>query len=187
MGVVVLELDSTLKRNCRMRSIIEPAMTLIVIDCQQFQGRDRLGKDIVGVIFELDSTWDVRSKMTSPLLGKLSVIWKVIRLDRLCHIVKCDENRGQCYMETGSDSTYMGFRLQETTLLKAHGQLDTTCRTLEVCHLGDVRLELIVLYEKSYTMKCLVQHDVLCHLTSCTIDVVYGLMSFVSISIGNSI
>ena len=26
----------------------------------------------------------------------------------LCHIVECDENRGQCHLETGSDLTIMG-------------------------------------------------------------------------------
>ena len=81
------------------------------------------------MIFELDLTWDVRSEMTSPLLGRSSVIWKVTGPDMLCHIVECDENHGQCYLETGSNSTCMGCHLQETTPLKAHGQSDTTCRT----------------------------------------------------------
>ena len=48
-GVVGMKSDSTLERNCRMRTVIDHEMTLIVIECEQSQGRARHRKGIIGM------------------------------------------------------------------------------------------------------------------------------------------
>ena len=77
MGVVKVDSDSTLERDCHMRSVIDHDTTLIVIECESSRNRARHRKDVVG--------------MTCCLFGKSSVIWKLTGLDMYekSHAWKC--------------------------------------------------------------------------------------------------
>ena len=48
-SVVGMESDSTLERNCHMRSVIDHDMKLIVIEFEQYRGRARHRKGVVGM------------------------------------------------------------------------------------------------------------------------------------------
>ena len=48
-GVVEVELDLTLERDCHLRNITDHGTTLIVIECEPSRDRARHRKDVVGM------------------------------------------------------------------------------------------------------------------------------------------